>query len=508
MLTRGKVDHREHIYSSSRLVRRVRTASAVAVGMSSTIPLDAPQRVGDPTALRALQQQYGGGRQVDKDGSLYAHVGNKPIPPPKALRKIHAHRQEERQQQADEQEAEEFERKMGMEVRESRTVFGGAVTAVTEVAAAALRRREAQEQLDGCTLSEAASCYELSGCGLPECNGRYDFSEASSRGAPVYQNASGWILHMDRVPELDQIGTEDEKYQFGWLVSKDRKPFYGVRTNDVQIPSIGWQCFYGPPPGPAAVRGTGWEEHFLTTAGSLKEEGNVAMKAGRSMEAEQHYSQAISLMLGYDGVVEASKALRELQLALFANRAEARLRQELWEKSLEDSEFVLAKDPLHAKAAVRLAKAWKGLGSLGRAAEALSRLRGPRGAGAELEAWYQEAEILHACDACEACEAQKEETPPSAHSLLGVHKAARQLRQVATEWGRPPSRSVFVYINISIYIYKYTYLQFFYFYVCVYVFTCFRDYIVLCVCMFTFYMFALGRCVRVCVYEKIYCTWS
>ncbi|CAE7028407.1 Plbd1, partial [Symbiodinium sp. CCMP2456] len=414
------------------------TTSAVGLGMPTTIPLDAPQRVGDPTVLRALQQQYGGGRQADKDGSLYAHIGNKPIPPPKALRKIHAHRQEERQQQADEQEAEEFERKMGMEVRESRTVFGE--SAVTEVAAAALRRREAQEQLDGCALSEAASCYELSGCGLAECNGRYDFSEASSRGAPVYQNPAGWILHMDRVPELDQIGTDDEKYQFGWLVSKDRKPFYGVRTNDVQIPSVGWQCFYGPPPGPAAVRGTNWEEHFLATAGSLKEEGNVAMKAGRSSEAEQHYGEAIGLMLGYDGVVEASRALRELQLALFANRAEARLRQQLWEKSLEDSEFVLAKDPLHAKAAVRLAKAWKGLGCLGRAAEALSRLRGPRGAGTELEAWYEEAEILHACDAWEAeasaaSDAQKEEMP-TARCVLGVHKAARQLQQRATEWGR------------------------------------------------------------------------
>ena len=403
--------------------------------MPATIPLDAPQRLGDPNALRALQQQYGGGRQADKDGSLYAHVGNKPIPPPKALRKIHAHRQEERQQQMDEREAEEFERQMGMEVRESRTVLH--LEEKGDGGTAAVRRRgDAQQQLDGCSLSEAACRYELGGCGLPECNGRYDFSEASSQGAPVYQNAAGWILHMDRVPELDQIGSDDEKYQFGWLVSKDRKPFYGVRTNDVRIPGVGWQCFYGPPPGPTDVRATSWEEHFLSAAGSLKEEGNVAMKAGRSAEAEMRYGEAIELMLGYDEVVDSSRPLRELQLALFANRAEARLRQQLWEKSLEDSEFVLARDPLHAKAAVRLAKAWKGLGHLGRAAEALSRLRGPRGASAELEAWYEEAQVLRSCEEAEAAS-----TTEAAHGLLGVHKAARQLRQVASEWARPVSAS-------------------------------------------------------------------
>ena len=389
----------------------------------ATIPLDAPQQVNDPNALRALQQQFGGGRQVDNDGSVYAHIGNKPIPPPKALRKIHAHRQEERQQQENEREAEEFEQKMGMEVRENHTVFhqqeSGRQTA-------AQRRQNAQQQLET-QLSEASCRYEILGCGLPECNGQYDFSEASSQGAPVYRNSAGWILHMDRVPELDQIGDDDERYQFGWLLSKDRKPFYGVRTNDVQVPPAGWQCFYGPPPAPGRVQATSWEEHFLSAAGSLKEEGNTAMKAGRPVEAERCYSEAIDLMLGYDQVLESTSSLRELQLALFANRAEARLRQQLWDSSLEDSEFVLTRDPLHAKAAVRLAKAWKGLGRLGRAAPALSRLRGFRGAGAEVEAWCQEAEVLRVCEEAEAAEGQT-------HPLLGVHAAARKLQREAIDW--------------------------------------------------------------------------
>ena len=390
--------------------------------MPATLPLDAPQRVGDPNALRALQQQYGGSRQLDKDGSLYAHVGNKPIPPPKALRKIHAHRQEERQQKEEEREAAEFEQKMGMEVRESRTVFH---QQEANAQAVAHRRANAQQQLEA-HLSEAACCYDISGCGLAECNGRYDFTEASSQGAPVYQNTDGWVLHMDRVPELDQIGADDERYQFGWLLSKDRKPFYGVRTNDLEVPGVGWQCFYGPPSAPLTVRATSWEEYFLNTAGPLKEKGNASMKAGKPNEAERCYGEAIDMMLGYDEVLESSRFLRELWLALFANRAEARLRQQLWETSLEDSEFVLARDPQHAKAAVRLAKAWKGLGRLGQAAPALSRLRGPRGAGAEVEAWYEEAEVLRSCEQADESGAE--------HALLGIHKAALKLRQTAAEW--------------------------------------------------------------------------
>ncbi|CAJ1412322.1 unnamed protein product [Effrenium voratum] len=209
------------------------------------IPLDAAQRVTDPQVLAQLQQQHGGARQVDADGSVYASVGTRPVPPPKALRAIHAERQRERQEREEQQEAEVFEREMGMTVKESRTLL--AFDADVEPAA---RRLSAQEQLE-VELADTACRYEIAGCGLGECDGSYVFMEASSSGAPVYEASSGWVLHRQRVPELAQLGEGDEGKSFGWLISKDGKPFYGVRSEAPRVPGDAWQCFYGPPPPPS-----------------------------------------------------------------------------------------------------------------------------------------------------------------------------------------------------------------------------------------------------------------
>eukprot|EP00435_Cladocopium_sp_Y103_P006397 s319_g2.t1 len=141
--------------------------------MPGTIPLDAPQKVADPTALRALQQQYGGGRKFDDDGSCYAHIGD-------------------------------------LRVKESRTAI-----APQPANGHVQHRRQAQVNLEAklidmaCSWASKARSYEISGCGCAECDGCYDFVEASAQGAPVYRSASGWVLHRDRVPELQQIGEEE-----------------------------------------------------------------------------------------------------------------------------------------------------------------------------------------------------------------------------------------------------------------------------------------------------------
>eukprot|EP00434_Breviolum_minutum_P022197 symbB.v1.2.019595.t1/scaffold1611.1/size109513/1 len=294
--------------------------------MPGTIPLDAPQKVAEPGALRHLQEQYGGGQKFDSDGSCYAHVGNlgsrssRPIPPPNAMRKIHAHRQEELQQRDEEREAEEFENEMKMQVKESRTAIWTPAEHHTDSGNA---QRRPPENLET-RLIDTACSYEISGCGCAECNGIYTFLEGSASGAPVYKSASGWILHRDRVPDLQSIGEEEERH-FGWLLSKDRKPFYGVRGDELIISSEAtWQCFYGPPPAPQKVVKTTWVEYFQKVAGKWKEEGNLAMKAGQFQEADRLYSEAIGSMGGVEEM--ESVELTELQVALLANRAEARLR--------------------------------------------------------------------------------------------------------------------------------------------------------------------------------------
>lgn len=63
-----------------------------------------------------LRQQFGGCREVDRDGSVYSSVGDRPIPPPKALRKIHADRQAEIQQRLEDEEADRTMAEYGMGV--------------------------------------------------------------------------------------------------------------------------------------------------------------------------------------------------------------------------------------------------------------------------------------------------------------------------------------------------------------------------------------------------------
>lgn len=77
-------------------------------------------------------------------------------------------------------------------------------------------------------------------------------------------------------------------------------------------------------------------------------------------------------MEGYDAVV-ASVELRRLRVVLRANRAEARLRLGRWAEALADCEAVLQEDPAHAKAAVRLSRACRGLGRHGEAVPFLQR---------------------------------------------------------------------------------------------------------------------------------------
>ncbi|CAJ1334116.1 unnamed protein product, partial [Effrenium voratum] len=115
-----------------------------------------------------------------------------------------------------------------------------------------------------------------------------------------------------------------------------------------------------------------WEDHFLKEVGDLKARGNAAMKEERYLEAERLYTQGLDTMQGYDQVL--GRRLRDLRLALRANRAEASLRRGGFEAAAADGAWVLDQDPCHAKAAVRLAKASKALKRLGSVAHRLERL--------------------------------------------------------------------------------------------------------------------------------------
>lgn len=361
-----------------------------------SIPLSALDGLSERGAADRLRTEFGGKREVDKDGAVYMSIGSRPVPPPKALRKIHAHRQDERRQRDEELEAEAYEKEHGMVVASSST----APYFQEDLGAEATKhkRQLAQRSLEA-QLSDTAFGYQLSGCGLAECDGFYKYSESSSHGAPVYKHSAGWILHRDRPPEVASIGSEEgERTAYGWLVSKDGKPVYAVRTEDLVVPEKGWQCFYGPPPPPSRAVPRSWDDHLVETCGGLKDQGNAALRAAHAAEAERRYSEALGVLDGYEAVVEASQHLRQLLLALLANRAEARLRCSQWQQAMDDCREVLSRVPRHAKAAVRLAKACRALGCSSDALAPLRQALGGDAAEPEVLAALEEAEVLAACE--------------------------------------------------------------------------------------------------------------
>lgn len=363
-----------------------------------SLPLDAAQQIStDPAASERLRLQFGGTREVDRDGSMYSSIGSRPVPPPKAMRLIHAERQMQRKQEEEDREAEATMAEYGMGVAECRTSMNLGDERSCE--ATRLRRELAQRDLE-VPLCDVPYQYDIQGCALPECGGLYTYSEAARHGAPVYQNAQGWTLHRDRPPVQASVGTEREVSQFGWLITKDRRPFYAAKTDDMVAPSRNWECFLGPPPAPSCVTSSSWEAHLLECCGALKDDGNAAMKQSRYEHAHQEYSKAVGHMTGYDDVVRSSERLQQLEVMLYANRAEVRLRLCLWREAFEDCRWVLDRDPCHAKAVARLSKACRALGSwseasgpLRRALQEVASQRRP-----EIQALVDEAALVMSCE--------------------------------------------------------------------------------------------------------------
>lgn len=363
------------------------------------IPLEATRDLlRDPTALPRLQQQYGGTSSLDRDGSRYGHIGDRPIPPPQAMRSIHAHKADERRQVAEAAEADAAEKEYSMGVKESRTALY--FESDTGPQATRQRRELAQRDLD-VPLCETAYEYEVRGSGVPECDGAYEYSTASRNGAPVYKNKEGWVLHRDRPQVASTIGTDDEVAQNGWIITRDNRPFYAAKTDSMLAPESGWECFMGPPPPPAHVTGTSWERCLWDACGPLKDAGNLAIqeKDGCGRAADR-YSEALGHMEGYDDVVASSEKLQQLRVALYSNRSEARLRMCQWQDAVDDARWVLERDPTHTKAVGRL---FRGCKALGRVSDAVGPLRklldeaGPKGCP-EAKSLLDEGEILESCE--------------------------------------------------------------------------------------------------------------
>lgn len=283
---------------------------------------------------------------------------------------------------------------------------------------------------------DAAYSYELSGCGLVDCDGLYRHSTKHKwrHGAPVYVGKGGWLLH--RGPLVTAAATVEKHHiiQYGWIICKDGGlPAYGVQSEDAVAPDCGWRALRGRHPAPETVSSISWEDHLLTSCTLLKDKGNFSMQQNRYAEGESRYTEGISCLEMHDDLLETCDKLQQLLMALYANRAEARLRLRSWEQALDDCHWVLWWDAGHAKAIVRAAKACRGLAWWDQAVGPLRWLLNEGGQPNNKDA----QELLEQAGAIERCKSG--ESPMSGiyqdvQTLRKWFHAVREAREPQTEF--------------------------------------------------------------------------
>lgn len=182
----------------------------------------------------------------------------------------------------------------------------------------------------------------VSGAGSVDANGLYYPTGKSWHSAPVYENDKKCLL--SREPHKN---AKTGQTSYGWIIGQDRKPLYAVQTDSVEPPSSGWKKFTGLLPLPEIQGPVDIKEAAAGAATALKEAGKTLFVANRYDEAEAIFTRGLGVPFLSDG----------MEVTLYSNRAETRLRLSKWEAALTDAEAALVKRPNHDKALLRAAVA-------------------------------------------------------------------------------------------------------------------------------------------------------
>jgi len=200
--------------------------------------------------------------------------------------------------------------------------------------------------------------YWIREAGDPDAIGEYFPSGDERNNVPVYRNRNGFTLSREKQP----MGPSTPEESYGWIIGNmsERRPLYGVRSDDLSAPILGWQSFTAPEPLPMLRYYT-----HVSAARVFKEKGNRAFQRRAWDEAEDWYSKSLACKLDPDDYAEA------LAMVL-SNRSEVRLRAASFEGAAEDAAGALQRlkvadsfeEPiqmLKLKTVVRLAKAQQSL---------------------------------------------------------------------------------------------------------------------------------------------------
>mmetsp|Transcript_90528 Transcript_90528/g.198350 ORF Transcript_90528/g.198350 Transcript_90528/m.198350 type:complete len:954 (+) Transcript_90528:106-2967(+) len=213
--------------------------------------------------------------------------------------------------------------------------------------------------------------YRVEGAGDTAANGEYFPTGDFRNEVPVYQNRQGVVLTREKHPEDE--GSE-EKY--GWVLGyvRERRPLYGVQSEDCSAPSLGWSLFTAPAPAPVL-------RYFseALAAKEFKDKGTCAFQEQDFAAAEKWYTCSLECKLSRDDYKEAVSMV-------LSNRAEARLRLAQFEPAAHDARsatellktcesYIEPLELLRQKTGLRLAKALSGLQKFDEAYEVLSEMR-------------------------------------------------------------------------------------------------------------------------------------
>lgn len=237
--------------------------------------------------------------------------------------------------------------------------------------------------------------YWIKEAGDPEAIGEYFPTGDERCDAPVYRNANGLVLSRERQP----MGPETEQECFGWVIGNmaERRPLYGVQSDDLSVPTLGWQAFTAPDPVPIIRYYT-----HASAARVFKEKGNKAFQAKDYTGAEEWYTKALGCKM--DPVEYA-----EPYGMLMSNRAEVRLRMNKFEGASEDAEMAMkylrsvtsseeGTKLLKQKTVVRLAKSLQALRRFNDAAKVLQDQQRYYPANQEIGRLLEETELALQAD--------------------------------------------------------------------------------------------------------------
>lgn len=204
------------------------------------------------------------------------------------------------------------------------------------------KQHEARVEFEATRPSEPLYSYDVTEAG--EGNGRYVYTSQRRNNAPVYRNGQ-YTLSRER-PSHDE--------PLGWILG-DTRPLYGVMTDSLSVPGLGWQELQGQ--GKPYVTWQTIEDGVR----DLKSSGNVRFQRD-VREALEFYSKALDLAEKW----EYREVDAELVATLKSNRAECYLRLGDNEAALADASAALPAE----KAYCRQARALRALKQYEQAASA------------------------------------------------------------------------------------------------------------------------------------------